>query len=130
MLSLAPLIAIAALVVLAWFADWGRAPERRAILVVGVLGALLGLGINVAIGHFYFRPRPFLTLSDIHSLLPKKADSSLYSDRLCIAGALTRREFDQALSGAGLVDIEISETHRVHDQAAAAVIRATKPGAA
>ena len=48
----------------------------------------------------------------------------------CIAGALTRREFDQALSGAGLVDIEISETHRVHDQAAAAVIRATKPGAA
>src|SRR2546429_31412 len=48
----------------------------------------------------------------------------------CIAGALTRREFEQALSGAGFVEIEISETHRVHDQAAAAVIRATKPDAA
>jgi PAP2 superfamily len=43
----------------------------------------------VAIGHFYFRPRPFLAISDIHPLLPRKADSSLYSDHLCIAGALT-----------------------------------------
>jgi hypothetical protein len=32
----------------------------------------------------------------------------------CIAGALTRAEFEQALSDAGLVDMEISETHRVH----------------
>jgi len=45
----------------------------------------------------------------------------------CIAGALTRREFEDALAAAGLVDVEIRETHRVHDQAAAAIIRATKP---
>jgi arsenite methyltransferase len=45
----------------------------------------------------------------------------------CIAGALTQRQFEQALTDAGLVDIEIRETHRVHDQAAAAIIRARKP---
>lgn len=45
----------------------------------------------------------------------------------CIAGALTRREFEQALADAGLIDIEIRETHRVHEQAAAAIVRARKP---
>ncbi len=48
----------------------------------------------------------------------------------CIAGALTRAEFEQTLIGAGLVDVEISETHRVHEHAGSAIIRATKPGAA
>jgi SAM-dependent methyltransferase len=46
----------------------------------------------------------------------------------CIAGALTRREFEDALAAAGLIDVEIRETHRVHDQAASAIVRATKPG--
>ena len=46
----------------------------------------------------------------------------------CIAGALTREEFESALAAAGLVDVEITETHRVHDKAAAAIIRARKPG--
>jgi ubiquinone/menaquinone biosynthesis C-methylase UbiE len=46
----------------------------------------------------------------------------------CIAGALTRRELEQALEGAGLSEVEITETHRVHRQAAAAIIRARKPG--
>jgi arsenite methyltransferase len=45
----------------------------------------------------------------------------------CIAGALTRREFEQALTGAGLEDVEIAVTHRVHDKAASAIIRARKP---
>jgi ubiquinone/menaquinone biosynthesis C-methylase UbiE len=45
----------------------------------------------------------------------------------CIAGALTRREFEEALADAGLLDIEIRETHRVHEQAAAAIVRARKP---
>ena len=46
----------------------------------------------------------------------------------CIAGALTHREFTQTLADAGLVDVEIRETHRVHAQAASAIIRARKPG--
>jgi SAM-dependent methyltransferase len=45
----------------------------------------------------------------------------------CIAGALTRDEFTMALSAAGLNDIEIIESHRVHEHAASAIIRATKP---
>ncbi len=46
----------------------------------------------------------------------------------CIAGALTRAEFADALAAAGLADVEIRETHRVHEHAAAAIIRARKPG--
>jgi SAM-dependent methyltransferase len=45
----------------------------------------------------------------------------------CIAGALTREEFVALLAGAGLEDVEIRATHRVHEHAAAAIIRATKP---
>jgi hypothetical protein len=45
----------------------------------------------------------------------------------CIAGALTEAEFRAALEAAGLTDIEIRPTHRVHDQAASAIVRARKP---
>jgi arsenite methyltransferase len=45
----------------------------------------------------------------------------------CIAGALTRDEFEQALADAGLEDIEITETHRVHEHASSAIVRARKP---
>jgi arsenite methyltransferase len=47
----------------------------------------------------------------------------------CIAGALTHGQFTQALADVGLVDIEIRETHRVHAQAASAIVRARKPSA-
>jgi SAM-dependent methyltransferase len=42
----------------------------------------------------------------------------------CIAGALTRERFRAGLEAAGFGDVEIVETHRVHDQAASAIIRA------
>jgi arsenite methyltransferase len=45
----------------------------------------------------------------------------------CIAGALTRREFEHALSDAGFADVEITETHRVHEHAVSAIVRAHKP---
>lgn len=45
----------------------------------------------------------------------------------CIAGALTRDAFEELLTSAGFEDIEIEETHRVHDQAASAIIRASLP---
>jgi arsenite methyltransferase len=47
----------------------------------------------------------------------------------CIAGALTHEEFEEALRSAGLTDIEINETHRVHEHAGSAIIRARKPAA-
>lgn len=53
-----------------------------------------------------------------------KADMQQWTG--CIAGALTRAEFEAALAAAGLRDIEIRETHRVHEHAAAAIIRAVK----
>jgi arsenite methyltransferase len=44
----------------------------------------------------------------------------------CIAGALTRDEYANQLAAAGLVDIEVHETHRVHEHAGSAIIRARK----
>jgi arsenite methyltransferase len=46
----------------------------------------------------------------------------------CIAGALTRAEYERVLGDAGLIDIEIQETHRVHEFAGSAIVRARKPG--
>jgi arsenite methyltransferase len=45
----------------------------------------------------------------------------------CVAGALTEREFADALAAAGLVEVEIRATHRVHAHAASAIVRARKP---
>jgi arsenite methyltransferase len=45
----------------------------------------------------------------------------------CIAGALTAEEFGAGLEGAGFTDVEIVETHRVHDQAGSAIVRARMP---
>lgn len=46
----------------------------------------------------------------------------------CIAGALTREEFERALQTAGFADVEITETHRVHEHAASAIVRARRAG--
>ncbi len=46
----------------------------------------------------------------------------------CIAGALTREEFERVLTEAGLQDVEIRETHAVHACASSAIVRARKPG--
>jgi arsenite methyltransferase len=54
-----------------------------------------------------------------------RADMAAYTG--CVAGALTDAEFRSALTAAGLADIEIRETHRVHDRAASAIVRARKP---
>jgi arsenite methyltransferase len=56
-----------------------------------------------------------------------KADMAAWTG--CVAGALTETQFREALRSAGFEEIEIRETHRVHAHAAAAIIRARKPGA-
>ena len=45
-----------------------------------------------------------------------RADMAAFTG--CIAGALTEDEFRDALAAAGLTDVEIRETHRVHEHAA------------
>ncbi|HEX6228783.1 MAG TPA: arsenite methyltransferase [Solirubrobacterales bacterium] len=45
----------------------------------------------------------------------------------CIAGALTEEEFHGELAAAGFTDVEVRPTHRVHDHAASAIIRARRP---
>ncbi|HET6175258.1 MAG TPA: arsenite methyltransferase [Gaiellales bacterium] len=75
------------------------------------------------------RPGGRLAVSDV--IADPDMDEASRSDMQqwtgCVAGALTREEFEQALGEAGLVDVEIRETHRVHEHAAAAIVRAVKP---
>jgi arsenite methyltransferase len=44
----------------------------------------------------------------------------------CIAGALTAADFRSRLEAAGFDRIRIEETHRVHPQAASAIVRARR----
>jgi arsenite methyltransferase len=48
----------------------------------------------------------------------------------CIAGALTEADLHRHLEAAGFADVEVRETHRVHDHAGSAVIRARMPAPA
>jgi arsenite methyltransferase len=64
-------------------------------------------------------------LADENMDLETRADMAAWTG--CVAGALTEREFRKALEVAGLTDIEIHQTHRVHEHAGSAVIRARKP---
>ena len=46
----------------------------------------------------------------------------------CIAGALTKGEFESELAAAGFEAVEVRETHRVHEHAGSAIVRAVLPG--
>jgi SAM-dependent methyltransferase len=56
-----------------------------------------------------------------------RADMAAYTG--CIAGALTENEFHIALGAVGFEAIEINPTHRVHERAASAIVRARMPEA-
>jgi len=77
------------------------------------------------------RPGGRLAVSDI--VADPGMDAATRADMAawtgCIAGALTRSEFEAALTAAGLADVEIRETHRVHEHAASAIITARRPEA-
>jgi len=77
------------------------------------------------------RPGGRLAVSDV--IADEDMDAATRADMVaftgCIAGALTEREFRAALAAAGLVDVEIRETHRVHASAGSAIVRARKPAA-
>jgi arsenite methyltransferase len=77
------------------------------------------------------RPGGRLAVSDV--IADPEMDAATRADMRqwtgCIAGALTRVELENALAAAGFTEIEISETHRVHEQAGSATIRARRPEA-
>ncbi len=77
------------------------------------------------------RPRGRFAVSDV--VADPDMDDATRTDMAqligCIAGALTEPEYRAALTAAGLVNIEITETHRVHSHAASAIVRARKPPA-
>jgi SAM-dependent methyltransferase len=75
------------------------------------------------------RPGGRFAVSDV--VADDEMDAATRADMVawtgCIAGALTRDEYERHLRAAGFTDIGIRETHRVHEHAASAIIRATKP---
>jgi SAM-dependent methyltransferase len=75
------------------------------------------------------RPGGRLAVSDV--IADPDMDAATRADMQqwtgCIAGALTEDEFRTALADAGLADVEIRPTHRVHTHAASAIVRARKP---
>ena len=75
------------------------------------------------------RPTGRFAVSDV--LADEQMDEATRADMAawtgCIAGALTRAHYSALLEAAGMVDVEITETHRVHPHASAALIRARKP---
>jgi arsenite methyltransferase len=75
------------------------------------------------------RPGGRLAVSDV--IADEDMDAATRSDMQQwtggVAGALTRGQFEAALAAAGLVDLEIRETHRVHEHAYSAIVRARKP---
>ncbi|MEJ7797598.1 MAG: methyltransferase domain-containing protein, partial [Solirubrobacteraceae bacterium] len=76
------------------------------------------------------RPGGRFAISDV--VADADMDDATRSDQAqwtgCVAGALTRAQFERSLADVGFVDVEIRETHRVHEHAAAAIVRARKPG--
>jgi len=64
-------------------------------------------------------------IADDHMDAATRSDMEQWTG--CIAGALTRGQFEHALAEAGFVDIEIRETHRVHEHAGSAIVRASRP---
>lgn len=105
-LAIVPLALIGVLVVLAWSTPRSSSPVGRSELALGVVAAAGALLVNLALGHLYYRARPFLVL-DVHPLLPEAVDSSLFSDHLTVAGAgvaallVSRRPFGWIALGLG-----------------------------
>ena len=107
-LAIVPLLLVGVLVVLAWSTPRSNSPVGRSELLLGLVAAIGALLLNLALGHLYYRARPFLVL-DVRPLLPEAVDSSLFSDHLAVAGAavaalvVARRTFGWLALGFGFL---------------------------
>lgn len=77
------------------------------------------------------KPGGRIAFSDVIAAenMPDDVRADLQQWTGCIAGALTRAQFQQYLSDAGFENISIEITHKAHEYADAAIIRASIPGA-
>jgi SAM-dependent methyltransferase len=75
------------------------------------------------------RPGGRFTVSDVivDADIDAAARNDMEQSTGCIVGALTDAEYVALLESAGLTDVDIQETHRVHAHAGSAIIRAHKP---
>ena len=75
------------------------------------------------------RPGGRLAISDIvaDTEMPAETRRDMRQWTGCIAGALTEEDFRRQLEAAGFDRIEVRETHRVHEHAGSAIIRARMP---
>jgi SAM-dependent methyltransferase len=78
------------------------------------------------------RPGGRLAIADViaDDDLEEKTRTDIQAFTSCVGGAMTRREYVTALDGAGLVEVVIAETHRVHEKASSCIVRARKPSIA
>jgi len=82
------IFALAALVVVLWFALPRGERALRRHLVYGGLAASLALGVNYALATLWYRPRPFVLYPHlVHLLVQHVPDASFPSDHVAVAAA-------------------------------------------
>src|SRR5262245_52317042 len=99
-------VAMALVVALAWFwpGDPAARAERQRLAVYAVGAALLGLALSQAIGHVWFRERPYVDHA-AHLLVAPSGDPSFPSDHavggfaLAVPFLLARRRIGWLLLG-------------------------------
>lgn len=75
---------------------------------------------------YVLKPRGCFATSDVIAdpSMDEETEVDIQASSGCIVGELTRDEFEHALAAVGLIDVE---THRVHEHAGAAIVRANEP---
>jgi len=76
-----------ALLLWLWWHASGDPDQRRRGLLLSVIAAVLGLGVNAVLNVAVPRPRPFLTLP-AHVLVARPADPSFPSDHVAFTSAI------------------------------------------
>ncbi|PRZ41565.1 methyltransferase family protein [Antricoccus suffuscus] len=75
------------------------------------------------------RPGGRIAFSDVIASddMPEEVREDMQQWTGCVAGALTRGQFEHYLADAGFTDITITPSHQVHEYAHSALIKASRP---
>jgi membrane-associated phospholipid phosphatase len=65
-----------------------RDPQPLALLALAALGAATAVGLNLLVGHLYFRLRPYWALPTVHPIGARRGDSSFFSAHAAAAAGL------------------------------------------